>query len=540
MNLQDDPGAVFRELMPETPPSAAFDLDKIVRDGYKTRRRHRAALGGAVTAGVAAVAAAFSVSLVGLPGVQDEEGDPNDAAETSAAEPEVIEDPSMAGYPYDHAWQYPSDPVTNVSIRPEEAQVISDDATAAFGQLLADAGAWDDPLNTIDTGECEYLAETGDEPEGCEDIVTGLPVDPLQRPGNYGQTWLRSYIGMESEATEADDVGLRDMFSLEVLLPGGWTPEPGPVTEQLFPQHLISAGKYYTDTAPEFETTELDDGRTLMVADHGCAYDLAVVYPNGTALRVSWDVDCGGAPERPVALDALTDAVLAMPEYEFDTSALTEVEELMEIPTGWVDEHFGWEDSEEAEAGAAATIDAAVEALHGVYPDATLGSPDARTLGSPGRGVVTHRSYYGGGTLPFETTIDETTESVHFDLRYYLPGGWVPGIDQYSDRGPHIAGCTETAECSGPWFDEDGTGWAAEEEVREYQHLPEEDGGEPIVDHTLQLTMFHPDGWAVSIWATWTGDTPIDVEMFEEILRAMPAPVYDQDAVPEIPAGVDD
>ena len=59
---------------------------------------------------------------------------------------------------------------------------------------------------------------------------------------------------------------------------GGWTAEPGPVTEQLFPQHLISDGPYYTDAAPEFTSTELDDGRTLMVADHGCAYDLAVAY----------------------------------------------------------------------------------------------------------------------------------------------------------------------------------------------------------------------------------------------------------------------
>jgi hypothetical protein len=539
MNLQDDPGAVFRELKPEPPP-AAFDLDRIVRDGYKVRRRHRAVLGGAVTAGVAAVAAVFSMSLVGLPGVRDDEGDPNEAAESTAAEPDVIEDPSMAGYPYDHAWENPVDPETNAIVTPEEAQTISDDATAAFGQLLADAGAWDDPLNTVDTGECEYLAEMGYEEEDCEDVETGLPVGPHQRPGNYGQTWLRSYVAEHSEEDGGGVYGgLRDVFKLEVLLPGGWTAEPGPVTEQLFPQHLISAGEYYTDTAPEFETSTLEDGRTLMIANHGCAYDLAVVYPNGTALRVSWDVGCNGAPTRPVSLEELTDAVLAMPEYEFDTSALTEVDELMEIPTGWVDDH-GWEDSEVAEADAEATIDLAADALAELYPDATLGDADARTLGISGRGAVTHRSYYGGGTLPFETTIDTTTGPVNFDLRYYLPGGWVPGVDQFFDRGPYIAGCTEFAECTGPWFDEDGTGWAAEEEVSEHQPSEEEGGGGPIVDHTLELTMFHPDGWAVSIWATWTGDTPIDADVFEEILRAMPAPVYDADAVPEIPAGVDD
>jgi hypothetical protein len=533
MNLHDDPGAMFRTALPETPPPPPdLDLDRIVRDGYRARLRRRALLGGAASTGVMAVAALLAISVVGLPG-----GDPDPADDsTQAADPpaaeEAIEDPAMAGYPYDHAWEYPEDPVTNAIVAPEEAKAIGADAAEAFGQLLTDAGIWEDPKNTVDTGECEFAAEMGENVDDCEDIQTGLQVSPLQRPGNYGQTYLRSYTGGES--VEVGN-GLLTTFNLEVLWPGGWTAEPGPVTEQLFPQHLISDGAYYTDEAPEFTTSDLGDGRTLMVADHGCAYDLAVVYPNGTGLRVTWNVGCEDGTSHPVDLADLTDAALAMPEYEFDTSTLTAVDELMDIPRGWVDDRV-WEYTSQAADDAAATIDAANAALQQVEPDATIESGSARTLGIAGRGLVTTRSYHGYGTLPYETTVDGATSPVDFELRYYLPGGWLPGIDQYDDRGPYIAGCTETSTCTGPWEDPDGTSWTSEEETATYEPQAGEDW-EPYTDHTLQLTMFHPDGWAASIWVNWTGDTPIDADMIGEILRVMPAPVYDASAVPEIPAG---
>jgi hypothetical protein len=535
MNLQDeDPGTVFRKAMPEEePPPGRFDLDRIVRDGYRARRRHRAVLGGAATSGVAAVAAVLALSVTGLPGGHaDPAEDPTGAATTSPGEEEVV-DPEMAGYPYDHAWEYPEDPITNATVASEEAETIGADAAEAFGQLLTDAGIWEDPVNTFDTGECEFVEEMGENIEDCEDVETGLHVSALQRPGNYGQTYLRSYTGGEVEEVAN---GLRTTFNVEVLWPGGWTADPGPITEQLFPQHLISDGPYYTDEAPEFETLDLADGRTLMVADHGCAYDVAVVYPNGTGLRVTWDVDCADGGNRyPVELPDLTDAALAMPQYEFDTSTLTNVGELMEIPPGWVDD-ADWEYTDRAVNDAVASINAANAAIKELYPDALVASGSARTLGITGRGLVTQRSYHGVGTLPFETTIDGTTGPVGFDLRYYLPGGWVPGVDQFLDRGPHIAGCTESATCEGPWYDDDGTGWGSEEEARTYEPGPGE-SWDAYTDHTLELTMFHPDGWAASIWVTWAGDAQIDADMLADILRAMPAPAYDEEDVPTVPAG---
>lgn len=526
---------MFRTVLPDAPPPPReLDLDQIVRDGYRARRRHRAAIGGAASTGVAAVAAVLALTVVGLPGGEpDPADDPTGAANSSPPEERVVEDPAMAGYPYDYAWEYSEDPLTNAAVPSPEAEEISADATEAFGQLLADAGMWEDAVNTFDTGECEYLAEMGENTDDCEDVETGLNVNALQRPGNYGQTYLRSYTGGVAE--ELGDQ-LWDTFSLEVLQPGGWTAEPGPITDQLFPQHLISDGPYYTAEAPEFTTTDLDDGRTLISADHGCAYDVAVVYPNGTGLRVSWDSGCAsGDTVYPVDLPDLTDAALAMPEYAFDTSTLTTVDELMEIPMGWVGD-AEWETSERAVDDAAATIQAANTALQQVYPGATVEGGDARTLGISGRGLVTNRSYYGSGTLPIETTVDETTGPVSFDLRYYLPGGWVPGINQFLDRGPYIAGCVEGATCTGPWEDPDGTSWTAQEESTTYEPGPGEDW-EATTEHSLTVTMFHPDGWAASIWVSWTDDAPIDADMLGEILRAMPAPVYDPEDVPTVPAG---
>lgn len=152
MNLHDDPGAMFRTVLPEgPPPPAELDLDQIVRDGYRARRRHRALLGGAATTGVMGVAALLVIGVVGLPIGEAEPVE--DQTEQVPPAAEAIEDLSMAGYPYDHAWEYPVDPVTNAIVAPEEAQAVGADATEAFGQLLADAGIWNDPVNTTDTGE---------------------------------------------------------------------------------------------------------------------------------------------------------------------------------------------------------------------------------------------------------------------------------------------------------------------------------------------------------------------------------------------------
>ncbi len=153
--------------------------------------------------------------------------------------------------------------------------------------------------------------------------------------GNGGQVYLKSYAAHEGDE-EGDQPGLK----LEAMLPGGWTAEPGPTGDVAFPQHLISDQASWTDQAPEFATEDLGDGRTLMTADHGCAYEAAVVYPNGSALRTSWDLDCEGQG-REMALGDLRDAMLAMPEIDFDTTGLTPVEDLIEFPDAWVLDESG-------------------------------------------------------------------------------------------------------------------------------------------------------------------------------------------------------
>ena len=88
MNLQDDPGAVFRNTMPETtPPPAQFDLDRIVRDGYRARRRQRAVIGGAGSAGVAAVAAVLALSIGIVPNRDDGTNGPPAADRSTSTRP---------------------------------------------------------------------------------------------------------------------------------------------------------------------------------------------------------------------------------------------------------------------------------------------------------------------------------------------------------------------------------------------------------------------------------------------------------------------
>lgn len=448
----------------------------------------------------------------------------------------------MAGYPYDVDWASELDEETGYNRSTEEAAEVHGALTEAFGLLLAESGMWDDPQNT-DEGACQMPdgfdpddPETPD-PDDCEPARIGLAISGEQRPGNYGQTWLRSYRGGFSEDIgSAEGVAgyLRDAFSVEVMLPGGWTDEPGPITEQLFPQHLISDGPYYTDQAPDFSTEELDDGRTLMVADHGCAYDLAMTYPNGTAMRVTWDVDCAGT-NYPVDYDALVDAMQSVPEFDVDTSELTAVQELDEVPTGWVYDQDAWADSADANAQARETYSGARDALQELYPGATLTEGGAVSLGQMDRGANMQRSYSANGALPFETTVDETVEDTSFSLRYYLPGGWVPGFSETGGWDTHLTVCKDDFQCES-WTDDDGVTWAFEE--LEVRHEPMEgEDWDPITEHQIYATMYSPDGWAVGMWISWQNETPVDRDMLEEILRALPAPEFDADAVPEIPAG---
>jgi hypothetical protein len=415
----------------------------------------------------------------------------------------------------------------------EETMLVREAATEAFGQLLVDGGVWEDPANPGLEEDCSWTLEEGSSDaafEQCMASQSGLHVTPNQAEGNYGQTYLRSYGGGEVEEL---DTTLRTIFEFRLALPGGWTAEPGPITEQVFPQHLISDGPYFTDEAPEFIKDEAADGRTVMVADHGCAAEVAVVYPNGTGLRTTWN-NCEGE-DHPFELDALIDAALAMPELTFDTSELAPVGELNEVPMGWVYDEDAWAESAEAENMAVDTYAAATAGLEAAFPGATLSSGTAVSLGLMERGANMKRSYSGSGTLPIETTIDESTGDVDFELRYYLPGGWLPGFSETGHWDGHLTVCKEGHECTTA---EDGDGglWAFEEYEVTHEPGPGEDW-DPITEHEMYVTYYSPDGWAVGTWVQWQGDTPVDADLLGDLLRAMPPPVYDEEDVPEIPAG---
>ncbi|MCD0447204.1 hypothetical protein LO763_26670 [Glycomyces sp. A-F 0318] len=528
MNLQDDPGAVFRNAVPDIePPPARFDLDRIVQDGYRVRRRHRAVLGGAATTGVAAVAAVLALSAGVIPGGTTDPAD--DATSPPPADTEA-EDPAMSGYPYDDDWGM----VLNEDGEQRsgsELLEVKEAATEAFGELLAGAGVWEDPANPGAEEECSWITVDGGtqaEVDACMVSQGGMPLGADQEPGNYGQTYLRSYQGAEVEEA---DLSLRTIFEFELALPGGWTAEPGPMNQQVFPQHLIGDGAYFTDEAPELTTERLDDGRTLTVADHGCAAEIAVVYPNGTGLRVTWN-DCLGT-DHPLDIEAFTEAALSMPEMDLDTAGLAPVGDLVEVPPGWAYDEDAWADSEEAEDQAHATFEAARAALLEVYPGASLGEGNAVSTGQMERGANMRRTYSSHGTLPISTVIDGTTDDVGLDLRYYLPGGWIPGYSETGHWDPHLTVCKEGFECTTA-TDDDGTVWAFEEFAVTYSPEFEGEDWEPYTEHQLYVTRYSPEGWAVGAWVQWTDDAPIDADLISGVLRAMPAPEYDREAVPEL------
>ncbi|THV39761.1 hypothetical protein [Glycomyces buryatensis] len=508
-----------RRATPETqPPAPRIDLDRVVRDGYRARARGRAVLGGTTFAGVAAVAGVLALTAGLLPG--QDTGDDQNAAEGDEA---GISDYGMAGYPYVAGDHFDKD---------EERAELQEAATSAYEDLLVSSGVT--PADRFDVQEPseEEIQALVDEHGITEDEAraqlnpdeTPLDFGPTQAPGNYGQTWLRGYI---TGASPKDGGGYSETPSglrLEAMLPGGWTAEPGPVTHQVFPQHLIN------DTG-EFSTEELDDGRILMVSDQDCIYEVAIVYPNHSGLRASWDAGCDEEEQYRVDLGEFTDAALAMPEIDYDTSGLAEIDELIEVPTGWLNDPE-WPASAESDANA--STDAAAEALEAVYPGATLGTMSATAygLGDPSA-TVTH-SYHSWGTLPFQTTIDTTTGDVAFSLSYHLPGGWVAGIPTSSDeRGPYLAACQDDFSCIVE-DGENGVTWG----VQSSKVTSEPENGEdwePETEYTYDILMNHPDGWSASIWVQYTGDVDLDAEDLKALVAQLPAPVYDPAATPEIP-----
>jgi hypothetical protein len=474
------PTDMLARAIPDELPPDRIDVERIIGDGDRARRRHRAALAGASLAGVAVLAAATAFAVV-QNGAPPEEATPYPAAAFEF-------DPAMAGYPEE--------------VPPGETgegDRFAGDAGERFGPLLVEAGVWSDLPE--DVGE-----DCGD--GSCGSADAEFRVVGQQLPGNYGQVYLRSYAGALFLAQAAQTEP--SPFTLDLMLPGGWTAEPGPDAIGVFPRHLISDKASYTDQDPLLASEELDDGRTLLTADHGCAYDAVVVYPNGTALRASWNTGC----ERlhyPLELAALTDALLAMPQYDLDTADLAPVEELLEVSPAWP---YTEEWPEAAAADAAASTEAAALAVEERFSGAELAEGAAEQTVFTGELTAARRHYAAAGTLPVE---GGPSAGLDFSLRYSLPGGWVAGC--WTDRstpGPYLVSptlddCAET--------EVDGRTVVTQTTVLE-------DG------HAYAVTVFDPDGWAARIETSVPAGAELDLEALVDLVAALPAPVYDPDAVP--------
>ncbi|RRS00422.1 hypothetical protein [Glycomyces terrestris] len=494
MEPQDDTGALLRQARPDaTPREAPLDLDSILRGGYRARRRHRALIGGAATAGVAAVAAvlAFSVGVFGL-------GDaPERRQEFPPGDPLGF-DPAQAGYP---------GPAPDVW---DERQPALDEALrSAFGDLAVDGGFLDADALDYERPADEEVQDRMDEGMGyyaalAELGYRDLPLQfgPWSSEATEAQVHLLGYVAGAGDGAPA-------VFEINALAPGGWTAEPGPTGTEAFPRHLISDEPSWTGEAPEFSTEELDDGRTLMVADHGCALDAAVVYPNGSALRSSWDLGCPDGAARELSVADLTEAMLAMPQIEYDTSALAPVGDVLDVPDGWP-----WDEGWEAEAAgdAAATFDAATNALGEHHPGIELLSSGPSQRGDEG-GQVVH-AFSGTYRLPYE---DEEDIPVTAAVTYFLPGGWLPGLAPEGSGGaPYLVACGHS--------DKDDT--CEEMEV----------AGRTVVtrtfgvgdSHSYGVLLYDPAGWAVELTSAYAGH--VEGATFDDLVEtvlSLPAPVYD-------------
>ncbi|WP_026922478.1 hypothetical protein [Glycomyces arizonensis] len=517
--MHDDSHIVesLRNARPELVPPVEFDVDRIMADGRRLRRRNRLALGGASAAGVVAAVSAIALVLTMSPeSAPVDTADP--APQTTAAEEEEAPavdptDAAMAGYPWTEAWSYGSPGGLDLDLKAATA--------AAFAGLLVEGGLWDESAIPEPTAECDLLsgdpAMTG---EGCDFGDVDFLLNAEQRPGNYGQVFLREYhaeVWGDQYAIE------HPVFNMDLYLPGGWTAEPGPVTGQVFPQHLISRAAYYTDEAPVFESTTLDDGRTVSTADHGCAYDVLIAYPTGTALRLSWEIGCEPGTEGmyPVELESLVDAALTMPELDYESPELQPVDELWDIPTGWL-----WDPSWESEAAgdAAAAGEAALAVLDERYPGATVGSATPTQNGVEYRGATHLRVYRFSGTLPMTTDIDGEVFPVGYEMHYFLPGGWLPGLGDGYVGEPYLAVCRDDEGAEGATcnrFERDGRTVVTEQEEG--------------LDGNYSVTVHHPDGWAASIWIESAADAGLTMDEIVDLVLALPAPPYDAEAVPEVP-----
>ncbi|MQM25027.1 hypothetical protein [Glycomyces albidus] len=526
MNLQDDPGTVFREIMPDTtPPPAAFDLDRIISDGYKARRRHRAVLGGASATSVAAIVGVLVFSVAGLPGGGSDEAEDHDV-------PAATEDfdYANAGYPLPGPDGY-GDPAV--------AEALTEAGRAAFGDLLIATGLFEASdfvtvVNDPTEEEIQQFAEEfGLSYEQAEAELTVVEDDGLfvftgeMTPGNYGQVQLLGYeaLAFAGGGADGDDPG-RLLLEVETLLPGGWTAEPGPTSQQYFPQHLID------DAESDFTTTELDDGRVLYTADRECELALAVVYPNGSALRATWEALCGPEGEEvPVDPEALEAAVLAMPQIDYDTTNLHEIDPI-EVPTGWLAGDAGWwtwaEDSAQVTRNDVQTALDELAPGGEVYEPSASPTPDAYW----DEDTVALRQYVMTGSLPYESVLDTTVGDVPFDLTYTLPGGWLPGFSDADANGPYLSDCNRYFTC----IESEVNGRTAFIAEKRLTHEADGSGAAGWFEGEYEVTVVDPDGWAVSVWMQFGNeDFALSAEALAAIVAQLPAPTYDRDMEPVVP-----
>lgn len=493
MSPHIDPQIAFAAARPDDPsPGTAVDVKQAMRDGYRARRRRRAVLGGTTATGVCAIAAVLALSVTGLP-----TGD-QERRELPAGE-EFAFDPVHAGYPKNEAG--------NDWAAPQPA--LQEAADAALGALAIETGFLDDGALDYELPSDEDIQNTMDEHGiGYYDALSELgyqhlPLhfDAWSAPANAGQAYLRGFAADDGEDTE------HSAFTVTALQPGGWTAEPGPTGPALFPQHIISDEASWTEEAPEFTSEDLEDGRTIMLADHGCALEAAVVYPNGSALTSTWDLGCEGR-SREMTVEQLREAMLAMPQIDYDTSELAPVEEFLEYPPAWAYDE-AWET--DAAADAQTSIDAATDVVDAAHPGVEVTSSRPAQLETVTD--LARRSYAASYTMPFE---DTAGNPVHTWVSYHLPGGWLPGLPPEGSTAE-----VYLIDCAGD-----------KDDVCEQTEVD----GRTVATRTFSVgentstwvVVYDPAGWAVEFETMAEGE--LDGYAYDDLVDlalSLPAPVYD-------------
>lgn len=504
----DNPGEVFRKAMPDSPPQSHFDLDRIVADGYRVRRRNRTVIGATTAAGVSVLAAVTALAFT--------LNAPADQGPQAADGFELDQDLVMSAYS-EAGWYQTEDAAL-------EAQELTEAAKIHFGELLVDAGYLEEgDLDYSPPSDAEIQAElerSGGYVAALSELgYQDLPLlfSPREfSAGNEGEVYLHGHFAWAGD--EEDDSS--PDFKFNAMAPGGWTAEPGPEDLFAFPQPMI------VDDGSGVTTEDLDDGRRLMTAGDGCMLHFAVVYPNGSGLRSSWDTGCDGQ-EYDVTAEDLEAAMLAMPEIDYDTSALVPYEG----PSGDADgrpSDDGW--AEQAGDDAATTAEHVESVLTGFYSESAVidESVGAGVLPpSEGEGTASlyqyHiatslpiTSYEGGSDGPGSVAEDET----HVNITYTLPGEfeqWTP--ETGDDAGRVLPDCDGKAGTECERIDIGGR-TAVLDSSPDYG----------IYD----VTVFDESGWAVQLFLTFDPAVGFELgeEEFIELAAAMPAPVFDEDALP--------